>query len=214
MLRSTRRLGRIFEALEDRRMLAVGAAMFGGSLTILDNASDTFVVSGGATAGSVVITGVGGTTINGSTSATFSGLTGGVTMSLGSGNVSVSIADLSIPKALTIIGGAGNDTVEIGAVASAAASAAPVTDTVSIGGSLIVVLGGGTDTVAVGAVGGATPDVTIGGTAAITVGGGNDMVTEDSTTVTGSESILTGTGTDSVLIGTEPLGASRRRLSH
>ncbi len=202
MLRKARKMGRLFESLEDRRMLAVTAAMLGGNLTIADNASDTFVVAGGATAGSVVITGVNGTTINGSSSATLSGFTGGVTMSLGSGNVSVSIADLTIAKGVTITGGAGKDTVDIGAIASAAAAAAPAADTVSIGGSLVVTLGGGSDTVTVGAIGGTTPDVTVGGTVGITVGGGNDTVTEDATTITGSESILTGTGTDSVLIGT------------
>ena len=39
MLRKMRRLGRVFESLENRRMLSVTAAVLGGNLTILDSAS-------------------------------------------------------------------------------------------------------------------------------------------------------------------------------
>ena len=200
MLRNTRKIGRLFEALEDRRMLAVSAAVLGGNLLVADTGTnDNFVVAGGPSAGSVLITGIGGTTINGSASATLTGFTGGVAMSLGSSN-SVSIADLTIPKGLTILGGS-HDTVDVGAIVPTSSSAAPAADTVSIGANLIITLGSAAS-VSVGAVGGATPDVTVGGTAAITIGGGAGYVTEDSTTVTGSELILTGTGTDVVLIGT------------
>ncbi len=175
-----------------------------GNLTITDNgANDTFVVSGdGTNDGKVTITGIGGTTVNGSSSASLTGVTGNIAMALGAGNVSVSVADLAVAKSLSITGGNGNDNVAIGAFASGTTSPTLASNAVTVGTSLVITLGNGTDHVTIGAVGGTGTDVSVGSTLAITVGKGADTITEDSTAVTGSESILAGAGGDHILIGT------------
>ena len=121
-LRNRRR----FESLENRLMLAsdaVAAAVIGGNLTIVgDGKADAFLVSGdGMSDGKVTITGYTGsdgnqTLIDGKASVNIAGVTS-ITVLLGNGNVTVSVADLDVAKNLTITGGSGNETIDIGKLA-------------------------------------------------------------------------------------------------
>ena len=50
-------------------------------------------------------------------SVTLTGVTGNITMNLGAGDVTVSVADLTADKNLTITGGDGDDTIDVGTIA-------------------------------------------------------------------------------------------------
>ncbi len=200
---------RRFESLESRLLLAsdaVTAVVTAHNLSIVgDGKADAFLVAGDGTAGDVVITGFVGsdgnqTLINGSTSVTLTGVTGNVTMALGSGNVTVSVADLNIGKNLTITGGNGNDTIDIGTDATLTPCVA-ATDAVTIGSNLTIVAGNGNNSITVGETPDTGTDVTVGGTMTVTVGKGNNSITELSLAVTDSEAITAGAGSNTISIG-------------
>ena len=178
-LRNRRR----FESLENRLMLAsdaVAAAVIGGNLTIVgDGKADAFLVSGdGMSDGKVTITGYTGsdgnqTLIDGKASVNIAGVTS-ITVLLGNGNVTVSVADLDVAKNLTITGGSGNETIDIGKLAplTTPSPSLLLSDAVSIGNNL-----------------------------SITGGNGNNTVNEESLFVANDEFIVLGTGNNSITIG-------------
>jgi hypothetical protein len=215
MLRTIRNRRR-FESLENRLMLAsdsVTAVVTAHNLTIIgDGHADAFLVAGNGTAGDVVITGFTGsdgnpTLINGSPSVTLTGVTGNVTMLLGNGNVTVSVADLNIGKNLTITGGNGNETIDIGTDAALTPCVA-LTDAVTIGSNLTIVTGNGNNAITVGETPGSGTDVTVGGTLTVTAGKGSNSITELSLSVADSEAIALGAGSNTITIGGATVASS------
>ncbi len=220
---------RSFESLETRVMLAadvVTAVVNHTNLTVTgDGNDDAFLVAGDGTAGDVVITGFtgsdgNGTQINGTQdgtpvagapdgSITLTGVTGNITLRLGAGNVTVSVADLTASKNLSITGGGGDDTIDVGTVAAATTPATPAaTNAVTIGGNLSIRVGGGTDTVTIGESPASGTDVTVSGSMSVAAGNGDDTITELSLAVSRDESIYAGSGDDSVTIGGSTVAAA------
>src|SRR3954469_10539995 len=111
------------EGLESRALLAgdVTVAVLNGNLSIVgDSAANDITIQEGATANSIVVTGIGttggNTTINGGTNiGTFTGLTRNIPVRMNGGDDTVSVlADLAAPGNLSISMGSGDDTVAIG----------------------------------------------------------------------------------------------------
>src|SRR5688572_3416818 len=75
------------EPLESRRPLAITATLNSGLLQILaaDSADNDIAIVGTGVAGEVTITGRNGTTVNGLSAVTVSGVTGGLSVSLAPG---------------------------------------------------------------------------------------------------------------------------------
>ncbi len=98
------------------------------------------------------------------------------------------MADLNIGKNLTITGGNGNETIDIGTDAALTPCVA-LTDAVTIGSNLTIVTGNGNNSVTVGKTSGTGTDVTVGGTLTVTAGNGHNSITELSLSVADSEAI-------------------------
>ena len=171
----------------------VNAVLSGGNLTITGDGSDErLAISGDGTPGDVVITGLTGsdnnpTQIDGSQngrfiqgaadgSITLRGVTGNITVNLGSGDVDLTVIGLDVAKNLTINGGNGQDSVFIGqgipisvppfsiqpitsgllttgtttSHPTSTVANPPATTGVSVGGDLDINLGNGQDVVSVG----------------------------------------------------------------
>ena len=112
-----------FESLESRNLLAgdVTASIHNGDLVIKgDDFANGITITAGATAGTVVITGInaGGsaTNVNGTANGvvTLSGFTDDLKISMKGGDDTVSITNLDVPGTAEIKGGDGNDTITIG----------------------------------------------------------------------------------------------------
>lgn len=127
------------ESLEGRWLMAgdVTVNVIGGNLFIVgDDASNHIVVSDGAAAGDVDITGV-GTDVNGGASHTASGVTGNIFIVMRGGGDQVDLEDLNTPKNLAVTMDDGNDTLNIGLTEP---------DAVTVGRSAALALGPGNDT--------------------------------------------------------------------
>jgi hypothetical protein len=200
---------------------AVTAVVTGTNLTITgDGGDDTFLVSGdGTTDGAVTITGFtssGGnaTLINGAASVSLTGVTGNVTINLGTGTTggaTVSVADLDVGRNLSITGNASDgNTIDVGTVA-AVTTPSPVlsTNAVTVGDNLSIRTGNGDlDSVTIGATPLTGTDVTVSGDLSISAGSGDDTITELSLAVTRDETISAGAGDDTIAIGGPTVAAA------
>jgi len=200
---------------------AVTAVVTGTNLTITgDGGDDTFLVSGdGTTDGAVTITGftssgANATLINGAPSVSLTGVTGNVTINLGTGTTggaTVSVADLDVGRNLSITGNAGDgNTIDVGTVA-AVTTPSPVlsTNAVTVGGNLSIRTGNGDlDSVTIGATPLTGTDVTVSGDLTISAGSGDDTITELSLAVTRDETISAGSGDDTITIGGSTVAAA------
>jgi hypothetical protein len=193
---------------------AVTAVVTGTNLSITgDGGDDTFLVAGDGTAGDVVITGFtssGGNTtlINGNPSVTLTGVTGNVTINLGTGTTggaTVSVADLTVGRNLSMTGNAGDDdTIDVGTVAPATTPSPLLpTNAVTVTGNLTIRAGNGDgDSITIGETPTLAGDVvTVSGDMSVTVGNGGDTITELSLAVSRDETINAGSGDDSITIG-------------
>jgi VCBS repeat-containing protein len=126
-------------------------------------------------------------------------LTGNLTISGSSGNNTISIANVTISKNLSITAGKGDNDIVIGST-NATAGDNPLTDVnlgaVSVGTSLSVSLGAGSNSVAF-------DNVSVSGKTSVQTGSGGDDVaflTNVGATLSKSLSINTGSGADNVLL--------------
>ena len=152
------------ENLEGRWLMAgdVTASVIHGSLALVGDDLDNFIsVTGSATAGEVVVTGLPdsngvATKIKDAQgvehdSLTLEGVTDNIYVNLKGGNDSVSMSALQVAGNVAIREGDGNDTVSLGTpvvtpVVRSLAASAVSTASVQIGGNLDVHLGDGNDT--------------------------------------------------------------------
>jgi hypothetical protein len=168
MSRAQRRPRRRFEQLENRTMLVadvVSAVVTNHNLTFTgDGHDDGFAVTGDGIAGDVVITGYTGadqnpTQINGHQNGspvtgtsdgaiTLIGVAGNITINLGAGDVTLNVSNLTVGKNLTISGGNGDDTIDIG-TSSLIVATTPLNagGGVTVTGNLAIALGSGDDTI-------------------------------------------------------------------
>jgi Ca2+-binding RTX toxin-like protein len=172
------------ESLENRALLAgnVLASVTDGNLLISGDASANNIRIVQTAEGTFEITGV-RTKINGTNSATLTGVTGDVTVQLGNGNDAVSIgadtdADVSLAGNLTVDGGAGNDSIKIKGL--------------NVDGDVAVSGGAGNDSIAAAGL-----DVT--GALDIDAGTGNDTA-KLSDAIAASAAIALGEGNDSIVL--------------
>ena len=183
------------ECLEERTLLTgnvLAAVLANGNLLVLGDSKANQIGIQSTAGGALQISSLDGTTkINGSTSPfTANGVTGSVFIFLGQGNDVIQVGGPSlttnIPQNLLIVGGNGNDTVDIA--------------NASIGGSVAIFGGGGSDTIAVGSAATATA-VTVGGNLLIDGGLGNSTLAVFDANVTGNLTLI-GNGTnDHIQVG-------------
>jgi hypothetical protein len=123
------------ESLEQRENPVgnVTAMLSGGTLTVVGDAFDNAVSIRQSPLGDITIVGLNGTTVNGR-SAVFvgRGLLNGLNVNMGGGNDAVEVVGLWVWGAITVEGGAGNDTIRLAAVTggSIAVDGGPGNDTV------------------------------------------------------------------------------------
>lgn len=136
-----------FERLEDRLLLAVVGAVKGSTLFITsDNSSDTVLITGGETQGSLTVV------LSGGIPQDVTGVKN-IRISMSGGDDSVELVDVSVSGNVLIDLGDGNDELTIGGSGT------------HIGGNLSLWAGGGGDSVtidATGASGGAAGAISIG----------------------------------------------------
>ena len=218
-----------FETMEKRQLLAgdilfpsdvpaageVRVVVSGGNMVITGDITpgvsldEQVKVVAEVDAPNFVITGLAGTKVNGMDSASFSGVTGSITIDLKGGNNVVDFGQagvLSVTRALTIRSGVGSDTINI-------------TNT-NVNGTLTIDAGAGTNTVTlkgIGVTGNASIKGTIGddtvtiedtagttkrfnGTLTIDGGAGTNVVELKNLTVARNVSVIGTTGQDTVNI--------------
>jgi large repetitive protein len=183
------------ECLEERTLLTgnvLAAVLANGNLLVLGDSKANQIGIQSTAGGALQISSLDGTTkINGSTSPfTANGVTGSVFIFLGQGNDVIQVGGPSlttnIPQNLLIIGGNGNDTVDIA--------------NASIGGSVAIFGGGGSDTIAVGSAATATA-VTVGGNLLIDGGLGNSTLAVFDANVTGNLTLIGNGTSDHIQVG-------------
>ena len=218
-----------FETMEKRQLLAgdilfpsdvpaageVRVVVSGGNMVITGDITpgvsldEQVKVVAEVDAPNFVITGLAGTKVNGMDSASFSGVTGSITIDLKGGNNVVDFGQagvLSVTRALTIRSGVGSDTINI-------------TNT-NVNGTLTIDAGAGTNTVTlkgIGVTGNASIKGTIGddtvtiedtagttkrfnGTLTVDGGAGTNVVTLKNLTIARNVSVIGTTGQDTVNI--------------
>ncbi len=183
------------ECLEERTLLTgnvLASVVANGNLLILGDSKANQIGIQSTVGGALQISSLDGTTkINGSTSPfTANGVTGSVFIFLGQGNDVIQVGGPSLttnlPQNLLIVGGNGNDTVDIA--------------NASIGGSVAIFGGGGSDTVAVGSAATATA-VTVGGNLLIDGGLGNSTLAVFDANVTGNLTLIGNGTSDHIQVG-------------
>jgi hypothetical protein len=183
------------ERLEERTLLTgnvLASVVANGNLLILGDSKANQIGIQSTVGGALQISSLDGTTkINGSTSPfTANGVTGNVFIFLGQGNDVIQLGGPSLttnlPHNLLIVGGNGNDTVDIA--------------NASIGGSVAIFGGGGSDTVAVGSAATATA-VTVGGNLLIDGGLGNSTLAVFDANVTGNLTLVGNGTSDHIQVG-------------
>jgi hypothetical protein len=188
-----------FESLEDRRVLAgdvTGTVTGGGDLLLTGDANANGIeLRGTGTAGEVSVTGFtqGGsaTTVNSTSSVTFTGVTRHIRVDIGNGADEVRVYGLTVEHELDINGGAGNDVVRIGAD--------PLADNVIVDGLLTVEGESENDTVYIW-------DVSSGGSS-FQLGAGNDILNCNYLTTTGSNNWAGGDDGDTLSIAGSAIAA-------
>lgn len=181
-----------FEALEAKEMLAgdVAVQVVNGNLNILgDDMGNNIVITAGEEAGTYVITGRDGTTINAASSdgdpvnqITVEGVTRNVRIAMGDGDDAVRIRDASFRGNVSVATGAGEDTVLIGLPGDASGAEDDPVESIAD-------------------VADGDPSVHIGRSLRIATGNDSDLVRVDSLAVRGNVAIATGLGDDTVRIG-------------
>jgi hypothetical protein len=114
--RGQRRL--TFERLENRHLMAAGASLFNGVLTISsDEAGDDLAILGTGNPGELQVIGRNGATLNGVANATltFFPVTSNVIVQMTGGDDVLSIDNAYIAGSFTILTGAGDDTIHVAA---------------------------------------------------------------------------------------------------
>jgi hypothetical protein len=107
-----------FERLEHRHLMAAGASLFNGVLTISsDEAGDDLAILGTGNPGELQVTGRNGTTLNGVANATvtFFPVTADLIVQMAGGDDFLSVDNAYIAGSITILTGPGDDTIHLAA---------------------------------------------------------------------------------------------------
>ena len=169
-LRRNTRARRRFEGLENRLLMAgdVTVELLGQTLYVTGDNEANHVEIAGDNAGNLVVTGLDGETLTGTTSVPASGVRS-LVVRLNRRADSVSIQNANIPYAITIVGGPGHNDISIGTAA----------DPVTVGNDLTIVTGGGDDTIDIS-------DVEVGRNLVLASGYGDDDVRIQDSSIDGA----------------------------
>jgi large repetitive protein len=185
------------EELEGRLTPAgnVTALLLGGNLLVFgDSAANSVEIT--ATGGNLVVSGHDGTTVNGGSAVTFSGVgsvSANLVVALGRGADTANIHDVAVGGYAAIDGGV------LASFFSTGPGDQLTLTNVKVGSYLIVATGGTDDTVALNGV-------QVGDATAIVTYGGSDKVTISGSQLNGALLVATGAGNDSVAIDTTTVG--------
>ena len=105
----------LFERLESRYLMAAGASLFNGVLSISsDEAGDDLAIVGAAIPGELRVIGRNGTTVNGVANATlaFFPVTSNLIVQMAGGNDVLSVDNAYINGSISILTGPGDDTIQ------------------------------------------------------------------------------------------------------